>query len=167
MIEAILAKMPSTINRREQTLQKGFYYAIAIIILASNTDLVRAATHYYANSSNIDEVFAIIRASSFVDRLYMLVGNAFNYASVIFCWIVFNKKAPILKFYSLWAGLIASALYFFISTWDLWLPIAQGASMSESFGLGFVKITLYTNVVGLLSCMLGLAYAKRALIAHQ
>lgn len=129
-------------------------------MLASNTDLVRWATYYYADSPNLEDVFATIRASSFVDRLYMLAGNAFNYASVIFCWILFKKRDYLPKFCALWAGLGASALYFLISTWDLWLPIAQGASMSDSFGLGFLKITIYTNIVGLLSCMLGLGAGK-------
>jgi ABC-type transporter Mla maintaining outer membrane lipid asymmetry permease subunit MlaE len=92
----------------------------------------------------------------------MLAGNAFNYASVFFCWILFRKRDYLPKLYSLWAGLMASAVFFFFSTWDLWMPIARGASMSDDFAMGFVKITLYTNVVGLLSCMLGLAIGKQS-----
>ncbi|MFT6268511.1 MAG: hypothetical protein ACJAVV_001325 [Alphaproteobacteria bacterium] len=142
-------------------MHKLFYYAIAIIVLASNTDLVRAAAYYFSGSVNVEEAFAFMQSSTLVDRLYMLVGNAFNYASVFFCWILFRKREYLPKFCSLWAGLSASALYFFVSTWDLWVPIAQGASMSDGFAMGFVKITLYANIIGLLSCMLGLAVGKQ------
>lgn len=137
-----------------------FYYIITVVVLSSNTDLVRAATYYYSGEANIEEALAFMKASSVVDRLYMLAGNAFNYASVFFCWILFRKHEYFIKFCSLWAGLIASAVYFFVSTWDLWMPIALGASMSENFALGFVKITLYTNIIGMLSCLLGLSIAK-------
>jgi hypothetical protein len=141
-------------------LHKLFYYLVTIVVLASNTDLVRAGAYYFSGEANIEEALAFMKSSSIVDRLYMLAGNAFNYASVFFCWILFRKRDYFPKFCSLWAGLIASALYFFVSTWDLWLPIANGASMSDNFAMGFVKITLYTNIIGLLSCMLGLSVGK-------
>ena len=41
------------------------------------------------------------------------------------------------------------------------MPIAQGANMSENFAMGFLKITLYANIIGLICCMLGLAIGNQ------
>lgn len=162
-----LTKESLLANYLSANLHKLFYYAIVIVVLASNTDLVRAAAYYFSGAANAQEALVFLQSSSFVDRLYMLAGNAFNYASVLFCWILFKKRDYLIKFCSLWIGLIASALFFFSSTWDLWLPIANGATMSDSFALGFVKITLYANIIGALACMLGLALGKQLLIKRS
>jgi len=130
-------------------------------VLASNTDLVRAAAYYFSGSASAEQALAFMQSNGFVEKFYMLVGNAFNYASVFLCWIIFKKREYIPKFCSLWVGLTASALYFFTSTWDLWMPIAQGANMSDDFAMGFLKITLYANIIGLISCMLGLAIGNQ------
>ena len=130
-------------------------------MLASNTDLVRAAAYYFSGSASAEQALAFMQSNGFVEKFYMLVGNAFNYASVFLCWIIFKKREYIPKFCSLWVGLTASALYFFTSTWDLWMPIAQGANMSDDFAMGFLKITLYANIIGLISCMLGLAIGNQ------
>jgi hypothetical protein len=151
------------IKKRDPLLHKLFYYILTIIVLASNTDFVRAATYYFTGEANVEEALAFMKSSTIVDRLYMLAGNAFNYASVFFFWVMLRKRDYFLRFSCLWAGLVSSAVYFFISTWNLWMPIAQGANMSENFAMGFVKITLYTNIVGLLCCLLGLTVAKQVL----
>lgn len=130
-------------------------------MLASNTDLVRAAVYYFSGAANAQQALAFIQSNGIVEKFYMFVGNAFNYASVFFCWIIFKKREYLPKFCSLWVGLTASALYFFTSTWDLWMPLAQGANMNDNFAMGFVQITLYANIVGLISCMLGLAIGKQ------
>lgn len=147
-------------------MHKLFYYTLALCVLASNTDLVRAATYYFSGAATAEQALAFMQYNGIVDKFYMFVGNAFNYASVFFCWIIFKKREYIPKFYCLWAGLAASAVYFFTSTWDLWLPIAQGAIMSDNFAMGFLKITLYTNIIGLISCMLGLALGKQNFFQH-
>ena len=142
-------------------MHKLFYYTLALCVLASNTDLVRGAAYYFTGSADLQQALAFMQSNGFVDTFYILVGNAFNYASVFFCWIIFKKRQYIPKFCSLWLGLTASALYFFSATWDLWLPIANGANMSDDFAIGFVKVTLYANIVGLISCMLGLAIGNQ------
>lgn len=142
-------------------MHKLFYYTLAFCVLASNTDLVRAAAYYFSGSASAEQALAFMQSNGFVEKFYMLVGNAFNYASVFLCWIIFKKREYIPKFCSLWVGLTASALYFFTSTWDLWMPIAQGANMSDDFAMGFLKITLYANIIGLISCMLGLAIGNQ------
>jgi hypothetical protein len=142
-------------------VHKLFYYTLAFCVLASNTDLVRAAAYYFSGSASAEQALAFMQSNGFVEKFYMLVGNAFNYASVFLCWIIFKKREYIPKFCSLWVGLTASALYFFTSTWDLWMPIAQGANMSDDFAMGFLKITLYANIIGLISCMLGLAIGNQ------
>jgi hypothetical protein len=118
--------------------------------------LVRAAAYFVIGNMTIEQATATMGTHGFVERFYLLVGNAFNYASVLFCWLIFKKKAYKAKFCALWLGLWASAIYFFSATWDLWSPIVNGAQMSDSFAMGFVKITLYTNIVGFLCCLLGL-----------
>lgn len=122
---------------------------------------MRGATYYFAGAANAEQALVFMQTNGFVERFYMLVGNAFNYASVFFCWIVFKNKPYIPKFFGLWLGLTASALYFFTATWDLWAPIAAGAQMSGRFAMGFVNITLYTNIIGLLCCLLGLHLGKQ------
>ena len=119
--------------------------------------MVRALVYYTSGAANAEQALAFMQSHGFVERFYMLVGNAFNYASVFFCWIVLKKKSYIPKFGALWLSLIATAIYFFTASWALWAPIAAGAQMSDSFALGFVKITLYANVIGLICAMLGYA----------
>lgn len=129
--------------------------------MASNTDLVRAATYFFSGAANAEQALALLQYKGIVDTFYTIIGNAYNYASVFFCWIIFKKREYIPKYCSLWVGLTASAVYYFTATWDFWMPIAQGANMSDNFAMGFVKITLYTNIIGLISCMLGLAIGKQ------
>jgi len=142
-------------------LHKIFYYALTLCVLASNTDLVRAAAYYFSGAANAEQALAFMQSNGIVEKFYLFVGNAFNYASVFFCWIIFKKREYLPKYCSLWTGLTCTALYFFTSTWDLWMPIAQGANMSEDFAMGFLKITLYANIVGLIGCMLGLAIGNQ------
>jgi hypothetical protein len=142
-------------------LHKLFYYTLALCVLFSNTDLVRASTYYFSGAANAEQALAFIQYNGIVDTFYLFVGNAFNYASVFFCWIIFKKHPYLPKFTGLYLGLTASALYFFTSTWDFWMPIAQGANMSENFAMGFLKITLYANIIGLICCMLGLAIGNQ------
>lgn len=141
-------------------MPKLFIYLFIFIILASNTDLVRAMTYYFSDALTFQESLNFMQANGLVERFYMLVGNAFNYAAVLFFWIIYRKKTDHAKQWALWLALLISAAYFFSANWDLWLPIAQGAQMSDNFALGFLKITATTNIIGALSGALGLAIGK-------
>lgn len=146
---------------------KLFVYTLLICVLASNTDFVRALVYYFSTSSSFEQSTAFMQANGIVERFYMLAGNAFNYASVFFLWIVLRKQHDIPKYSCLFIGLVCAALYFFVSTAKLWYPIAQGGQMNEHFALGFVQITLYSNVVGLLCGLFGYQLGKAILARSQ
>ncbi len=141
-------------------MKKLFIYILVGCVLISNTDLIRALAYYLNADMTLEESMQFMQQHGVVERFYMLAGNAFNYASVIFCWIAFKKKPEKIRFIGLYVGLFASFLYFVSSTYELWLPIAQGAQMSDNFALGFLKITLYTNIIGFICVLLGFNIGK-------
>ncbi len=136
-------------------MKSFFIYFLVACILISNTDMIRAGAYYFSGNMNFEESLSFMQQHSIVERFYLLAGNALNYASIIFCWIAVKNVPEKPKFIGLNIGLFACLLYFYLSTYDLWYPIAQGAKMSEDFALGFLKITLYCNIIGTLSVLLG------------
>lgn len=136
-------------------MKSFFVYFLVACILVSNTDMIRAGAYYFSGSMSFEQSLSFMQQHSIVERFYLLAGNALNYASIIFCWLAFKNIPEKSKFIGLNIGLFACLLYFFISSYELWYPIAQGAEMSENFALGFLKITLYCNIIGVMSVLLG------------